>query len=141
MGSYESANMILRSTGFACSLAKLFVVVLLLFTTDQAAGQQTPPRDSTARRPPLDSAKVVKDSVKPPPPILAKHGNGPRAGVASGVWEWTAEDLQREGAITLTDLLQQLPGVNPIRTGLFLQPEVAGPMGQTRGRIQIFRDG
>ena len=133
--------MILRSTAFAWSRAKLIVVVLLLLSTVKAAGQQRPPRDTTTQRPPGDTTQVAKDTIKPPPPILARHVSVTATGPATGVWEWTSEDLLREGAITLTDLLQQLPGVLPIRTGLFLQPEVGGPLGQTRGRIQIFRDG
>lgn len=135
--------MIVRRTGLALPV-KPFFLLLLFSSTTQAAGQQRPRPDSVAldslRRARQDTAQVVADSLRPPA-IIVKHARGSQVNLADAVWEWSSDDLLREGAITLTDLLQRIPGVTPFRSGLFLQPEMAGPFGQTRGRIEILLDG
>jgi hypothetical protein len=132
----------LRTYGFAHDLTKPFLFLLLVLVCRPAAGQQRTVPDSLARdslkRAQPDSAQA--DSVLPPP-IIVKHPIGSLASPGLGVWEWTSEDLLREGALSLSDLLQRIPGGIPIRTGLYLQPEIAAPFGQTRGRIEVLIDG
>ena len=116
-----------------------FVFALFLWSLQTASAQVT--RQDTTRRPPADSSRLIaKDSVVPPP-IIAKHALGVTPGFASGVYVWDREDLLNEGAVTLTELLQQLPSVVPFRVGFFLQTEMATPFAQTRGRLQVFLDG
>src|SRR5262245_42220903 len=142
MGSQASKRMILRTDGFAHQHTKPFLFLLVLLVCSPAAAQQQTPPVSVAldslRRAHPDSAQA--DSV-PPPPIIVKHPTGSLASPGLGVWEWNSEDLLREGALSLTDLLQRIPSATPIRTGLYLQPEIAAPFGQTRGRIEVLLDG
>ena len=129
-----------HETGFASSRFQPVCLLIFLICFVNQAGAQVRP-DSIRR----DSARargdtVVVDSAKPPP-VIVKHSAGTAAGFATATWEWNRLDLLRETAVTLTDLLQRLPGIAPFRVGLFLQPELISPLGQTRGRIQIWVDG
>jgi hypothetical protein len=133
--------MILRRTRFSWQCSQILVPFLLCLLAAQTTAQQRPRPDSLARDSArADSAEVAKDSLRPPP-ILAKHPIGLRASAAVGVWEWSADDLLREGAVTLTDLLQRIPGATPYRGGLYVGPEVVAPFGHTRGRLEVFLDG
>ncbi|MEX2283508.1 MAG: Plug domain-containing protein [Gemmatimonadota bacterium] len=131
--------MILRCAGFGLVRQKPLLLMFLWLIASNPANAQVRP-DSIRRDTARDSARVIADSAKPPL-IIVKHSAGTPAGFATAVWEWNHTDLLREAAVTLTDLLQQLPGMAPFRVGLFLQPEVISPLGQTRGRIQIWLDG
>ena len=119
-----------------------FALVLWLGLGSPAAGQVRPRPDSirpdTTQRP--DSTRVVSDTVIPPR-IIVKHARGMDAGFGAATWVWEREDLMREGALTLADLLQQIPSVVAFRAGLVLQPEVASAFAQTRGRVQLYLDG
>jgi hypothetical protein len=125
------------STGFRLSSMKSVLLLLILLLTAVPAAAQIP---DSLRRPGADSAKVVADSAKAPP-VIVKHTTGTIASLATSVWVWERADLLSEAAVTLTELLQTLPGIAPFRVGLFLQPEVVSTLGQTRGRVQIWLDG
>src|SRR5262245_24686410 len=116
MGPQASRRMILRNNGFAHNHTKPFLFLLLVLVGSPAAAQQKTVPESLAR----DSLRAQPDSVKAdsvvPPPIIVKHPIGSLASPGLGVWEWTAEDLLREGALSLTDLLQRIPGATPIRS-------------------------
>lgn len=127
-------------SGFGRALPRpmLLVAAALVIHSSPLAAQNPPPtRTDTLAQ---DSAKVIADSVKPPA-IIAKHATGSAPSFGAAVWEWSREQLLLEGALTLTDLLQQIPGLTPYRAGLALQPEIASIFGHTRGRLQIVLDG
>lgn len=66
---------------------------------------------------------------------------GPAVGFGAGVWVWDREALLREAPVSLIDLLDRIPAVTALRSGMFAQPEVAGGFGGTATRIEIARDG
>lgn len=121
----------------------LFIAALLLLSTD-ASAQDTirVVRDTariaqdTARRPSV----FADDSVRPIPQ-LANLNLGPANGFVDGVWTWNRESFHDEGAITLGDLLERLPGIVVFRTGLYLQPEAASVFGGTANRLEVWLDG
>src|SRR5690606_6837384 len=92
-----------------------------------------PPHDVV---PPTDSIPVavgdtipaaVGDTVPtdtlPPVVVVAPLRAGDAPGWSNGVWEWDREALLRSTALTLSDLLAQIPGVTPIRSGFWGHPE------------------
>ncbi|HSL71327.1 MAG TPA: Plug domain-containing protein [Longimicrobiales bacterium] len=129
-----------------------FFCAAFLVVVPPLTAQQRPPPDSlrqdslrrarqdSLRRAGQDTTQVVADSLKPPP-ILAKHIRPFSATLGGTVREWTRDDLLLEGAMTLGDLLQQIPGITTLRSGLFLQPEAVAILGQSRGGLQIVLDG
>ncbi|MEX0907298.1 MAG: hypothetical protein WD054_03125, partial [Gemmatimonadota bacterium] len=60
---------------------------------------------------------------------------------AGGEWVWDREALLREAPISLSDLLDRIPGVTAVRAGQFAQPEAAAAFGGTAGRLEIVVDG
>ena len=86
-----------------------------------------------------DTLAVPADTI-PPPSFRAILG-GPPPIVGANVFAWDRDALMLEAALTLGDLLEQVPGVTLLRDGLFLQPEAATAFGQTRGRIEVVLDG
>ncbi len=63
------------------------------------------------------------------------------AGWATGIWEWDREGLESTRAVTLLELLEEVPGVIPLRGGDFGQPQAATAFAAGAGRIRIFVDG
>ena len=111
------------------------VLVLVAIAVGQArlAAQQRdtlPPPDTTAAR----------DTVLPPPTLVPWPGST-SVGWADAVWTWNRDDLARDGAFTILDLLRSVPGVTTFRAGVFLQPEAATFMGGGAGRTEIEIDG
>jgi hypothetical protein len=138
-------------------VARIGVVVfgLLLASAGVARGQDqagegppVPPdsargdaaADTVAATPADTTAGAQPDSF-PPPPELVSFPEPDLAGWTAGVWEWTREDLLESGALTLADLLEQLPGVTPVRSGLVGLPVGASAFGATGGRLHIVLDG
>jgi len=99
-------------------------------------------RDTTAARPDtaVTDTLFAEDSVVPAR-VLVQHARGPEASFATAVWEWDREDLLRESALTLFDLLQRVPGLLVFRAGYVLQPEAASLYGGTRNDYEILIDG
>lgn len=59
----------------------------------------------------------------------------------TGVWEWDREGLLGTRAITLVELVEQLPGVLSLRGGDYGQPTAVTSAGLDPGRIRVFLDG
>ena len=57
-----------------------------------------------------------------------------------GVWTWDQTALLASGALTLTDLLEQIPGVTGVRYGFFGLPETVASLGNA-GNIELVLDG
>lgn len=97
-----------------------------------------PPRpDTTAAdtttRP--DTA-AARDTVLPP---LARAPR-PEPLAIGGDYRWDRDALFASGAMTLTDLLERVPGVTSFRTGWLLTPEHVTYVGEFQ-RVRIFYDG
>lgn len=59
----------------------------------------------------------------------------------TGIWEWDREEIQASRAITLAELLEQVPGVLGIRGGDYGNPVAVMGQGLGPGRVRIFADG
>lgn len=59
----------------------------------------------------------------------------------TGVWEWDREALQSSRALTLGELLEQVPGIIPVRGGDMGHPMAVVAVGAGPGRVRIFADG
>ncbi len=115
------------------------------------------------------SAQVIPDTLPPPPDSLVRPGDSlglqetppdsinPQdtlpaaqlpalarpvpAGWETGVWEWDREAILGSRAITLAELLSEVPGIVLIRDGDFGTPVAASAFGAGGARIRVFRDG
>lgn len=88
--------------------------------------------DTTARR----DTSAVRDTVLPP---LARAPR-PAALAIGGDYVWDRAAIFASGAMTLTDLLERLPGVTSYRTGWLLTPEHVSYVGAFE-RVRLFYDG
>lgn len=86
---------------------------------------------------PVDLEALVAEAI----PRIARAPHGVRAGFGRGVWEWTGDELQDVRAITLAELLDEVPGVTLLRGGDHGQPTTATAFGMGPERIRVFRDG
>lgn len=116
----------------------LGVALLFLFCCARSVAAQ----DSVAVAPPDTSAaaRAFADSVRPIPQF-PRHDLGPASGFTDGVWVWDGDAYMLEAPITLADLLERIPGVTKLRTGLHLQPEAVAPVGGTANRVEVWLDG
>ncbi len=85
---------------------------------------------------------AAQDTVPPPPPepMPPMHAPVP-TGFATGVWEWDRAALEAEPFLSVNDLLDRLPGVITLRSGMHLQPEAASAWGASAGTIDVVLDG
>ena len=109
--------------------------------------------------PPPDTAQVVPetegargDTVQAAPDSAAADSIMPidtfpafpgarDTGFPAAVWEWDREDLLSNRALTLTELLLQIPGVIALRGGDYGTPNTAFAFGAVAGRTRVFLDG
>lgn len=131
-------------------LVRCVVAVFILLALQAPAWAQdpVPPRDTT--RVPADttrelpdstpSAPVIQDSIRPIP-VLARPFFAPPLRLADGVWEWDQQALLLEANTSLADLLERVPGILTVRTGLLIQPEAAAAFGGTANRLEVILDG
>lgn len=108
-------------------------------------------RDTTAVEPRDSVAAAVPDSASPAVPAPAAPDTTPipqlprlyaeaaRDGEA-GVWTWDQMALLASGALTLTDLLERIPGVTGVRYGFVGLPETVASLGSA-GNIELVLDG
>lgn len=137
------------------SRASLLAVVLFLFSSAALPAQEPPPVRPPPPDPP-DSAVVVPDSVALDTLVVQRvDSGGPTAaplglvrfpatrsaGWAEATWVWERADILNSGAFSLSDLLERVVGVAPIRSGLYGVPEIAAPFGANPERVRIFLDG
>lgn len=86
----------------------------------------------------VDSA--VADSLRPPPQLV-EFTDRLEPGVGAGVWVWDHDALLASSALTLADLLEQIPGMTAIRSGYVGLPQAVSAYGLGGGRTEIVLDG
>jgi hypothetical protein len=62
-------------------------------------------------------------------------------GWATGVWGWSHAEIMASGAVTLAELMADVPGVVPLLTGDYGTPLGVTAFGVGGGRIRVIRDG
>jgi hypothetical protein len=99
------------------------------------------PADSLKGPPAPDTlAKAPVDTLKPVD-VVVSFPRSEAQGWSAGIWEWDRDELLREGDLTLTELLERIPGMTPIRWGFYGQPEAVSAFGATAGRFEVVLDG
>lgn len=84
----------------------------------------------------LERQRRLADSIKTP----IAHAESPGLpGIGPGQ-AWDRNDLFASGALTLGELLDQVPGVTGFRTGWIGSPHLLAYLGQF-GRVRVFYDG
>jgi hypothetical protein len=119
-------------------------VVALLLTTAAAAAQEPEPAarpdtvaaDRTAASQPSRPDSVRGDTLKSPLPV----GEIPALPAIGPEYRWRGDEILSSGALTLLDLLDQLPEISGYRAGWLLPPEYATVAGSFRG-VRVFLDG
>ena len=119
-------------------------VVALLLTASQAAAQEpqpaAPPDTAAAERPAISQESrpdsVRGDTLKSPLPV----GEVPPLPAIGPEYRWRGDEILSSGALTLLDLLEQLPEISGYRAGWLLPPEYATVAGSFRG-VRVFLDG
>jgi len=133
--------------GFPLRLVLLAALVLLAGSAGDVAAQEPP--DTIP--PPTITEPVLPDSVRLPteeemaaealPRLLPAVEETLPSGASTGRWIWDAEALLRTRALTLLELLDQVPGAVPVRGGDYGAPVAVGGFGVGADRIRVFRDG
>lgn len=75
------------------------------------------------------------------PPVLVRFREPAGTDWRSGVWEWDRDALMASSALTLTHLLERIPGLTPLRFGYIGMPEAVTAFGLTGGRVEVVLDG
>jgi hypothetical protein len=108
-----------------------------------ARGQSAPPPSSTVPIPVKpktdstpDSLKVKRDSIKAP---IGRFAD-PATYEIGAQYEWNREQLFATGALTVTDLLDRIPGATTYRSGWLATPQTTTFNADFR-RVRIFYDG
>jgi len=152
-----------RGTSRVAAFGVFFILLAALLGPADAHGQEprrrppippdtvAPPdtlvRPDSAALEPQDSAAAAADSAAEPaapdttpiPQLPRLRAEATRDGEA-GVWTWDQTDLLASGALTLTDLLERIPGVTGVRYGFVGLPETVASLGGA-GSIELVLDG
>lgn len=149
----------LRTHGPRLRSGVSFLAILtILLAAGELAAQEPPPLPTPPDTAVVDTLRVelpVADSLEtgadslaradstaaPPPEVLASFAPRGEPGWQRGVWSWDREALSESAAVTLTDLLERIPGVTPIRAGFVGAAEAASAFGAGAGRIEVILDG
>lgn len=91
-----------------------------------------------------DSLAARQDSIAAADSVfynLPRVGRKRVVGWDQDVWQWEYEELLAMGAVTLADLVAEVPGVTTVLGGDFGTPVGFTAFGLGGGRLRIFRDG
>src|SRR5687768_10972092 len=116
------------------ALRRALLLLVCVLAPGAAAAQVPIPRDTLARD------TVPADTARPAVPFPAFPSVG-RPSFGAGEWFYDREALLREAPISLTDLLERIPGMAGFRAGMVVQPEAASAYGLTAGRGIVEIDG
>jgi hypothetical protein len=123
----------------------LVLALLLGGAAAEASAQATPDTVVVAPDPvPADSVAagdtlLAADTL--PPRDLPRIPNGPPVGWGTEVWSWDRDDFMAARDLTLLELLEEIPGVVPLRGGDYGAPEAASALTFGAGRVRVFQDG
>lgn len=122
----------------AAAVLAFLVAALALPSVLWAQDPDTIPPTDTLPRPDT----VVVDLEGPAPyDSLPRLAGGAPSGFGPAVWIWEREDILSLRAITLLEVLQEVPGMLPLRSGDYGAPEAVTAFGMGGGRIRVFWDG
>jgi hypothetical protein len=96
--------------------------------------------DTLARLDTIPAADTIPADTLPPRD-LPRFRVGAPSGWATMVWSWDRDDFMGMRDLTLLELLEEVPGVVPIRGGDYGAPEAASALGMAAGRVRVFLDG
>lgn len=148
-----------RSLPRALRPGALPLAIVFCMLPGRSAAQEPPDT-----MPPADTAAVdslAADSLAPVPDSLAADSflaadsladslvvqlfpelpDPSRGGWATGVWEWDREALLANQALSLAQLLDQIPGTVALRGGDFGTPNIVTAFGGGGGRVRLYIDG
>ncbi len=107
--------------------------------------------DTLPELPPPPDLDTIPDQEIPEAEIAPEDSIIPRnlpemsqpvpPGWRTGIWEWDREGIQASRAVTLAELLEEVPGVLGIRGGDHGNPVTILGMGLGPGRVRVFVDG
>lgn len=105
-----------------------------------------PPPDSLIRQgDSLELQEAPPDSINPqdtlPAARLPSLARPVPPGWQTGVWEWDRDAILGTRAITLPELLSEVPGIVLVRDGDFGTPVAVSAFGAGGARVRVFRDG
>ena len=95
----------------------------------------------------MDSMRVALDSAAPAPDSLPPVRRMPLLGgirvtnEAAGVWVFERDATANIGVVSVSELLDRIPGIVTVRSGFYAQPEAASAYGTTAGRMEVVLDG
>ncbi len=128
------ASVVLRAVCLGISVGAVF------FAAENLDAQVVPAPASEVplpTKPRTDStAPVKKDTLKAPIAIMS----GVKIPEIGPEYRWRRNEIFATGAITLTDLLERIPGISILRSGGMLSPQMPRVMGGL-GRVKIYLDG
>ncbi|HKJ03727.1 MAG TPA: Plug domain-containing protein [Longimicrobiales bacterium] len=123
--------------------------VLALALAGSARAQVRPDSTRAVPQPPRPDSLVAdslarQDSIAAADSVfynLPRVGGDRAVGWDQGVWEWAYEELLTQGAVTLAELVAEVPGVTTLLGGDYGNPVGFTAFGLGGGRLRIFRDG
>lgn len=83
-----------------------------------------------------DTAVVVEDTLKDPIAVA----EAPVLADPTGSFIWTRRDMFSSGALTVSDLLERVPGLTAFRSSWIAQPMIGAFLGDP-SRVRVFLDG
>lgn len=147
-----------RSANGAGRLVRLALLAAALVALPRGVRAQEPPdtvRADTLRTDTLRADTLLADTLRADTLAasadsaaadtifynLPRMDRGVPAGWARGVWSWSHDEMLATGAVTLAELLGEVPGVIPLLAGDFGNPAGATAFGVGGGRVRVLRDG
>ena len=122
----------------------VFLGAMALLFPMSAETQEPPDSTRTADSLVADSLQVADSTAAdslPPPPVLPRLRDARAPSGAPGVWEWGRTELEGRRGHTVWELMTEIPGVVPIRSGDYGSPATVFSAGQAGGGLRVFFDG
>ncbi len=89
----------------------------------------------------LDSLAAVVDSVAQAVDTFPRFPSGAAPSYGAAVWRWDRAQLMSNRALTLAELVSQIPGVLALRGGDYGTPATVTSFGAAAGRVRVMWDG
>lgn len=130
----------MRGLAWRAAVSLGIAVGAVFFMAERSSAQAVPAPASEVPMPtrtPTDSVPAIKkDTLKAPIGIMVI----PRVPEIGPEYRWRGNEIFATGAVTLADLLERVPGINVLRSGGMLSPQMPRLMGSV-GRVKVFLDG